>query len=123
MAYLATNPEAYSGQAVGTGQCVAFVEQASGAPHTAAWQKGALVRGNAAIQAGTAIATFGPNGTYTNSTDGTSHAAIYMGQNAAGLQVWDQWTGQPVHQRTIRFQGAAPGVRPVNDGDAYYVIE
>ena len=84
---------------------------------------GALARGNSTIQAGTAIATFGSEGTYTNSTDGTSHAAIYMGQNDAGLQVWDQWKGQPVHQRTIRFQGGAPGVHPVNDGDAFYVID
>lgn len=69
------------------------------------------------------IATFDANGKYTNSTDGTSHAAIYVGQDAAGLQVWDQWTAQPVHQRTIRFQGGAAGVKPVNDGDAFYVIE
>jgi hypothetical protein len=81
------------------------------------------VRGDSTIQVGAAIATFGSNGTYTNSTDGTSHAAIYVGQNGIGLQVWDQWTGQPVHQRTIRFQGGAPGVKPVNDGDAYYVID
>ena len=123
MAYIATDPASYSGQVVGTGQCVAFVEQATGCPHTAGWQQGALVRGNTDIQAGTAIATFGPNGTYTNSTDGTSHAAIYVGQTAAGLQVWDQWTGHPVSPRTIRFQGGATGVKPVNDGDAYYVIE
>jgi hypothetical protein len=123
MAYIATAPETYQGQVVGSGQCVAFVQQASGAPLTANWSQGDLVRGNSTIQPGTAIATFGPEGTYTNSTDGTSHAAIYMGQDDVGLQVWDQWKGQPVHQRPIRFQGGAPGVKPVNDGDAFYVID
>jgi len=123
MPYIATAPETYQGQVVGSGQCVAYVQQASGAPLTAQWSQGALARGNLTIQPGTAIATFGPNGTYTNSTDGSSHAAVYMGQNEVGLQVWDQWKGQPVHQRTIRFQGGAPGVHPVNDGDAFYVID
>lgn len=123
MAYIATAPASYQGQVVGSGQCVAYVQQASGAPLTANWSQGDLVRGNPTIQPGTAIATFGPDGTYTNSTDGSSHAAIYMSQDDAGLQVWDQWTGQPVHQRTIRFQGGAPGVHPVNDGDAFYVID
>ena len=123
MPYIATAPDSYQGQVVGSGQCVAYVQQASGAPLTAQWSQGGLARGNSTIQPGTAIATFGPDGTYTNSTDGTSHAAIYMGQNEAGLQVWDQWKGQPVHQRIIRFQGGAPGVHPVNDGDAFYVID
>ena len=121
MPQIAAHPESYAGQVVGSGQCVAFVEQSSGAPLTASWSQGAKVKG-ATLAAGTAIATFGASGKYTNSTDGTSHAAIYVGQNAAGIQVWDQWVGQPVHQRTIRFQGGAPGVKPVNDGDAFYVI-
>jgi hypothetical protein len=123
MAYIANSPETSNGQVVGSGQCVAFVQQASGAPLTALWTRGRLAKSDATIQKGTAIATFGANGKYTNSTDGTSHAAIYVGQNAQGLQVWDQWLGQPVHQRTIRFQAGAPDVKPVNDGDAFYVIE
>ena len=120
MAYVAPCPEKYSGQVVGDGQCVVFVEAVSGAPHTALWKQGALVK-NSTIAVGTAIATFDPNGTYGNHTDGSSHGAIYVGQNAAGLQVWDQWTGQPVHQRTIRFQGGA--ALPANDGDMFYVVE
>jgi hypothetical protein len=123
MTYIAKDPESYKDTVVGTGQCVPFVQKASGAPVTSAWKRGTKVRGTSAIQKGTAIATFDANGKYTNSTDGTSHAAIYVGQDAAGLQVWDQWTAQPVHQRTIRFQGGAAGVKPVNDGDAFYVIE
>src|SRR5579863_8930857 len=95
MAYIAQDPESHQGTVVGSGQCVAFVEQASGAPLTSSWHCGDKVRGNSTIQKGTAIATFDANGKYTNSTDGTSHAAIYIGQDAVGLQVWDQWTGQP----------------------------
>lgn len=105
MAYIAQDPGSYAGTVVGTGQCVAFVQQASGAPVTSQWTRGDKARGNSTIQKGTAIATFDANGNYTNSTDGTSHAAIYVGQDSAGLQGWDQWMGQPVHQRTIRFQG------------------
>ncbi len=71
---------------------------------------------------GTAIATFDSHGKYANSLDGTSHAAIYVSQDGTGITVWDQWSGQPVHQRVIRFRGGAPGVKPVNDGDAFYVI-
>ncbi len=122
MSYIASDPASYAGEVVGSGQCVAFVEAAANAPNTALWNSGIKVRG-AFLAAGTAIATFNALGKYTNSLNGTSHAAIYISQDAVGIQVWDQWKGQPVHQRTIRFQGGAPGVRPVNDGDAFYVID
>jgi len=123
MPYVARNPQAYSGKVVTTGQCVAFAQAASGAPNTSVWKQGKLVKGEPAIAAGTVIATFDASGKYTNSTDGTSHAAIYLEQDTKGILVWDQWVGQPVHQRWIRFQGGAPGVKPVNDGDAFYVVE
>jgi hypothetical protein len=123
MAYVASKPESYSGKAVGTGQCVAFVQQASGAPQTLHWVRGKKVKGDLTILKGTAIATFNAQGKYTNSLDGTSHAAIYVSQDSVSIEVWDQWKGQPVHQRKIRFQGGAAGVRPVNDGDAFYVID
>lgn len=122
MSYIAKNPGNYAGQVVRTGQCVPFVEAASGSPVASSWTRGIQVKNNA-IQTGTAIATFDPNGRYGNHTDGRSHAAIFVSQDAAGILVWDQWIGQPVHQRTIRFQGGARGVKPNNDGDAYYVIE
>ncbi len=80
---VATNYSQYLNQYVGTGQCVALVQAAdSGVGLTATWTQGSAVQGNTSLQPGTAIATFGPNGTYTNSTDGSSHAAIYLGQNA-----------------------------------------
>lgn len=123
MAYVASTPETYIGKVVGTGQCVAFVQQTSNAPHTIQWNRGRKVKGDTTVPKGTAIATFDSAGKYTNSLDGSSHAAIYISQDALGLQVWDQWTGQPVHQRTLHFRGGGPGVRPDNDGDAFYVIE
>lgn len=120
MSYVASSPEQYAGTVVGDGQCVAFVRAASGAPATSAWSQGAQVRGASIVQ-GTVIATFDADGTYGNHTDGTSHAAIYISQDATGLQVWDQWVGQSVHQRPIFFRGGSG--RPVNDGDAFYVVE
>ena len=73
------------------------------------------------IPAGTAIATFDPSGTYGNHTDGRSHGAIYVSQNADGVLVYDQWTGQPVHQRTIHFRNGSGSA--VNDGDQFYVVD
>ncbi|CAF4948798.1 unnamed protein product, partial [Rotaria sp. Silwood1] len=61
---------------------------------------------------GTAIATF-PNGYYLG------HAAIYTGQNIQGIQVWDQWRGQPVHQRTIYWNGQGTS----NNGNSFDVID
>jgi hypothetical protein len=123
MPYVAQSPEEYDGKVVGTGQCVAFVQAASGAPHSSQWKQGKLVKGEAALPAGTAIAAFSAAGAYTNSVDGSSHAAVFVKQDTNGILVWDQWTGQPVHQRWIRFQGNAPGVKPVNNGDSFCVIE
>jgi hypothetical protein len=68
-----------------------------------------------------AIATFDPNGRYGNHTDGRSHAAILIATQSDGLRAIDQWVGQPVHNRLIRFKDGEGD--PVNDGDAYYVIE
>jgi hypothetical protein len=66
------------------------------------------------------IATFDPSGRYANATDGSSHAAILISATAAGLVVADQWVGQPVHTRTIRFKG---GNGPAcDDADRYYVV-
>lgn len=88
---------------------------------TATWTKGAAVQGNTSLQPGTAIATFGSNGTYTNSLDGSSHAAIYLGQNAEGIQVQDQWVGQVAHVRTIPWTNSY-SAKAANNGSAFYVI-
>lgn len=116
-------------QSIGNGECVPLVQQATGAPATSRWHRGSAVKGNTVIAPGTAIATFDGDGRYGNHTDGRSHAAIYLGQDARGIHVIDQWNwrknGRVVghrspHDRTIFFD---PHRRPVDNGDAYYVIE
>ncbi|HEX2222713.1 MAG TPA: BPSL0067 family protein [Thermoanaerobaculia bacterium] len=120
--HLAAHPEAFVGEVVGDGHCVAFVKVAAGAPRTSEWRPGARVRGNPRIARGTAIATFEADGTYTSRTG--NHAAIYLGQDEAGLWVYDQWRGQPVHERRIRFEGGAGSGRgsKSNDGKLFAVI-
>ncbi len=112
----------YLGTAVGSGQCVALLQAAdSSVGLTATWTKGAAVQGNTSLQPGTAIATFGSNGTYTNSLDGSSHAAIYLGQNASGIQVQDQWAGQVAHVRTIPWTNSY-SAKAASNGSAFYVV-
>lgn len=103
---------------------MSFVHAAVPTPPSSLWHRGEPVRNDRAIAAGTVIATFDPGGRYGNHLDGRSHAAIYIGQNALGLLVLDQWRGrtsQPVHERLIRFKGGH-GSR-VDDGDAFDVAE
>jgi len=88
--------------------------------------KGMKVRG-ANIAVGTAIATFNLNNgqKYDSkaSQPGKGHAAIYISQNSAGIQVWDQWVGHPVSTRTLYFNGGVPNTKGnSNDGDQFFVI-
>ena len=73
------------------------------------------------MPAGTVIATFGPDGRYSNRVDGSAHAAVLLAEQADGLRVLDQWTGHPVQQRVIRLPGGTGSA--VNDGDQFYVVE
>ncbi len=126
----ADDPEQWIGKpSVGTGQCVPLVQQATGAPHTSQWHRGALVKGNMNIRPGTAIATFDADGRYGNHTDGRSHAAIYLGQDAHGIRVIDQWIqrqgGKVIAVRSpatriIRFDDSR---LDIDNGNRYYVIE
>lgn len=120
MAYIVQDIEHKKlGKSVGSGECVALVQNWTAAPNTSLWTQGIQVRGNDhLIQKGTCIATF-VDGKYPNHASG-NHAAIYIGQDASGIQVIDQWHGQSSHRRTIRFEGRQGGS---NDGDAFYVIE
>lgn len=106
------------GKVVGDGHCVAFVREVCGLPQTSHWR-----RGGAALEAqpGTPVATFDADGRYGNHTDGRSHAAILLEGTDYGLRVIDQWKGQPVHERLIRFKdGQGPAA---DDADRYAVIE
>ena len=121
--YVAARPEAFEGRVIGAGHCVDFVKAAAGVPRTAAWREGAAVRGNRSIPRGTAIATFESDGSYASETG--NHAAIYLDQDHRGIWVYDQWQGQPVHQRLIRFAGGSGAKRGFksNDGRRFAVIE
>jgi hypothetical protein len=121
--YVAANPEAFEGRVVGAGQCVDFVKAVAGAPRTVAWRAGAAVRGNPRIAPGTAIATFERDGSYASKSG--NHAAIYLDQEERGIWVYDQWLGQPVHRRLIRFEGGGGSKRGVksNDGKRFAVID
>ena len=121
--YIAARPEAFEGTVIGAGYCVDFVKAAAGMPRTAAWQEGAEVRGNPHIAPGTAIATFEFDGSYTSESG--NHAAIYLYQDEDGIWVYDQWRGQAVHKRLIRFEGGSGGKRgsKSNDGRRFAVIE
>ncbi len=115
-----------AGKVYGNGQCVALVQQVAGVPTTANWVAGA---GNILTNpppVGTPIATFGSNGTYTNSVDGTSHAAIYLGPSPSGngILVLDQYLSssgspQPAQIRTIYVN---PAASIVNNAANYHVI-
>jgi len=121
--YIAARPEAFEGRMVGAGYCVDFVKAAAGVPRTAAWQEGAEVRGNPHIARGTAIATFESDGSYTSESG--NHAAIYLDQEDHGIWVYDQWRGQPVRKRLIRFEGgsASKWGSKSSDGRRFAVIE
>jgi hypothetical protein len=121
--YIAARPEAFEGRVIGAGHCVDFVKAAAGVPRAAAWREGAPVRGNPNIARGTAIATFESDGSYTSESG--NHAAIYLYQDDRGIWVYDQWRGQPVHQRLVRFEGGSGAKRgsKSNDGRRFAVIE
>lgn len=120
MNYICRNPVSYVGQTVGTGQCVAFVKKAAGAPGTTSWRKGTKVKGNTTLTKGIAIATFDAAGRYPNKATG-NHAACFDSQDAGGIWVYDQWSGVVVQRRYIPFRGVAGSAS--RDGDAYFVIE
>jgi hypothetical protein len=121
--YISSRPEAFEGRVVGEGHCVDFVKAAAGVPRTDAWQEGAEVHGNPHIAPGTAIATFDSDGSYTSESG--NHAAIYLYQDDRGLWVYDQWQGQAVHKRLIRFEGGSGSWwgSKSNDGTRFAVIE
>ncbi len=107
--------------AVGSGQCVALVQAAAGVGNTHTWNCGQKVLGNPNIKPGTPIAVFDADGKYGNHTNGTSHAAIYLGPSATkpgGIRVYDQWAGHPASVRDIGLSGS-----PVNNARYFSVIE
>ncbi|GAC1342954.1 MAG: hypothetical protein NVSMB18_17900 [Acetobacteraceae bacterium] len=112
----------YLGRSTGTGQCVALVQSAQPSlGRTRTWSCGDKVQGNTTLAPGTPIATFDRSQRYANATDGSSHAAIYLGQDAHGLQVMDQWAGSKASIRTILWNN--PSGVAANTGAAFHVIK
>lgn len=94
-------------------ECVALARGLTNAPPSSLWHAGARVRGNGHIARGTVIATF-VHGHYEG------HAAIFLGETADGIQVFDQWNAQRAHTRIIHYSGKHAFV---DDGNNYYVVE
>jgi hypothetical protein len=119
VSFIVPRPESL-GHPIDDGHCVRLLQVLGDLPETKLWRRGALAKGGD-LARGTAIATFHAEGHYENDTTGRSHAAIFLAETPAGLRVIDQWVGQPVHERLIRFRGGAG--KAANDGDRFYVIE
>jgi hypothetical protein len=122
MPHVAAGHEQHAGKQVDNGHCARFIQVAGGVGQTATWRRGVRARGGN-LEPGTLIATFGPDGRYTNRVDGTAHCAILIAEQTDGLLVWDQWQGQPVHQRVIRYRGGTNPTNAMNDGDCFHAIE
>lgn len=108
----------------GKTECVEFIRQAAGAPHTSSWKLGCKVADAkpGEILRGTAIATFDKNKKYPVDQQG-KHAAIYLRHDGRQMLVLDQWNDQgEVLERPIAFN-RPKGTRRSNDADTYYVIE
>jgi len=110
----AKNPVPY----FGNHQCVALVRAVADTPPTADWRPGPSVQ-DGDVPIGTAIATFGPDGRYTNEK-ATAHAAIYLGRENDGMWVLEQYAGQPPQRKFYPF---ADNALPIRDGRNYRVIE
>jgi hypothetical protein len=129
LGHVLNSPLTYIGRSYkndhGNAECVEFVRQTFGAPQTKTWREGIkIVKLNPGqvdpVPVDSAIATF-VGGKYPQF--GSHHAAIYMGQNSAGLQVLDQWKTKPsVSPRTI-FWTHGSSTNLVDNGKAYSVIE
>jgi hypothetical protein len=110
----------------GNTECVEFIKQTLSAPDTILWREGSKIKRLEANQPdpvarGTAIATF-VAGHYPQTGSTGKHAAIYLGQNAEGIQVLDQWKAQgKVLPRTIPWHPRHAGLS--NDGKTFSVIE
>ena len=112
----------------GNEQCVSLTRDFdSSLPPSSQWQQGELVEGATDIAPGTPIATFNFNGAYgppdsPGGESGVSHTGIYLGQDASGVQILDQWSGSggaSIH--TIPW--SSWGGNTAEAGSHYYTIK
>lgn len=117
---VANNPYEAMGTVVDNGHCMRHVQVCHGVPHSSQLRRGAAVDAN--TPRGAIVATFNGAGQYTNSTDGSSHIAVFLETRTDGaIAVVDQWKGQPVHERTIRDKGGQGTAN--NDASRFFVVE
>lgn len=86
------------------------------APNTEDWFAGEGVKGNKKLEAGTMIATFDKNGKYKPSTH--QHTLIYVGQDANGVYVLDQFSGKTMAVSYYGFGGTPPNIPANSSQDA-----
>jgi hypothetical protein len=117
---IAKNPFEALGTVVSNGHCMRHCQVCHGVPNSSMLRRGAKVDHD--TPHGAIIATFSPTGRYTNSTDGSSHIAVFLGCNSDGsIDVIDQWRGQPVHERLIRDKRGVGTAN--NDASRFYIVE
>jgi hypothetical protein len=128
MPYVYGNVEDLQGEPkVGSHQCVALIQHYAGVSYTGTWKEGEKVLGSMSIAKGTAIATF-VNGKYPSKPAG-NHAAFFISQDAAGIWIMDQWSGEgkkTISKRHIIKKGKRKDgtfVDPSNNAEAFSVIE
>lgn len=119
--FVAPDPYARLGEVIDTGHCMRHVQVVAGVTHSSTLRAGERVRDMHMLPRGVAIGTFAANGTYANAVDGSSHVALLVSRLSDGLLVVDQWVGQPVHERVLRYRGGEGDA--CNDGDRFHVIE
>src|ERR1700722_2982688 len=109
-------------------QCVSLTRDFdSSLPPSSQWQQGELVEGATDIVPGTPIATFNFDGAYgppdsPGGASGVSHTGIYLGQDASGVQILDQWSGSGGAQiHTIPW--SSWGGSTAEAGSHYYTIK
>ena len=115
---------------IGNGQCVAACSRLSGVtPHTDSWTpRASVLTLNDTTDVGLAIASFGPNGKFTQ-PGGDQNSAIYMGHDKAGnVMVVDQWPPPNKPQYNAPFEhplanyGPNSTQRMENNASFYHVI-
>lgn len=120
MAWVIHNPVRHKGKTpVGTGECAVLPQWFNSAiPHTCHWKRGGPVKGRVLIP-GTVIATFNSNGDYVNRHG--FHTALYVGQDAQGIKVIEQFSSLPAI-RLHKYHFGDP-TSMENNADNYYVVE
>jgi hypothetical protein len=109
-------------------QCVSLTRDFdSSLPPSSQWQQGELVEGATDIAPGTPIATFNFDGAYgppdsPGGASGVSHTGIYLGQDASGVQILDQWSGSGGAQ-IHSIPWSSWGGSTAEAGSHYYTIK